>query len=123
MIRNYSPSDLYDIKEWHFKRGCGELREDLMPRIGYIEPRVAVGFIILMDNNCATFDFYISNPDANKPKRNIAFDEITSALIEDAKKLNIKMLFCNSKFETIKARAKRHGFTETGEFTGFKREI
>ena len=108
---------------WCALRDSASSPEWSVPDTGFIVEDVAMGFFILLSNNCGFLDFYVTNPQASKTERAEALRRITLELIETAKEIGIQMLMCNTQSESIKNLAKEFGFKSDGEFSCFSMEI
>lgn len=94
-----------------------------LPKVGFISPGVAAGFLYQTDSCVAIIDGYISNPVLNRADRDEALDEVTQALLNKAKELGFTHVKCETKLTSIGARAERHGFVPLGTFTYYVRVL
>jgi hypothetical protein len=71
---------------------------------------IACGFIRRIEGNYGLLDAYIADKFMDKEKRDQTLDEITSHLIQLAKKQKVNHLFAFSALPAIIKRAQKHGF-------------
>jgi hypothetical protein len=122
-MRLYSKYDYDVIAKWCRIRDIPVPSEDILPETGIIIENVAVGFLILTNNNCAIIDFYISNPFSSKKDRKDAFDLIDNLLVELAYEAGAKKIICSTQHPNIEQRAINHGFKYLGKFSFFEKGI
>lgn len=84
-MRPVSPKDWVDINGWLGKRALGEIRIKDFPKIGLIEPGVAVGFLVSAESGICFVEAVITNPEAPLKKRRETVQKIAASLIERAK--------------------------------------
>ena len=122
-MKVYQEKDYKTISHWCALRDMEPPPEWSLPELGVMVENIAVGFLILTNNNCAFLDFYISNPMSDKTMRSRALDQITEALIDTAKDLRVKLVMCNTASFPVKERARRHDFESVGEMTHFRKVL
>jgi len=123
MIRDYVIEDYEQIVSWCEGHEILPPKYDDLPRAGYIEPHVAVGFLIWTDTSTAILDFFITNPRVGAVTRARAIESIVLELIARAKALGFRRLKCDSQKSGIKKIAKRFNFNCFGDHTVFCKEI
>lgn len=105
---------LADILELLHARGAyiPSLRE--FPEHGYIayqndEP-VAAAFLRRVEGGFGQIDGLVSSPEFSSEDRHLAIEAVVSAVIEEAKKLEIRQLISFSVDESTLMRSRKHGF-------------
>lgn len=122
-MRPYREEDYDQVVRWCLERDIPVPPAWSLPESGVIIDRVAVGFLILTNNQIGIFDFFISNPLSSKQDRDRALDEIVLNFIELSSDLGLKALKCTSQHPLIMERALKHGFSLIGEFSSFFKEL
>lgn len=122
-MRPYMEADFKEISQWCEAQKVNTPPEWSIPKAGFIEPGIACGFLIRMENAIGKLDFYIGNPASTDEARNAALDEITEGLIKYGKHLNLKMIVCDSNIPAIQKRAVKHGLIGIGTFKSFYRSL
>ncbi len=88
-----------------------------MPENGVIafenDRPVAAAFLRKCEGPFAIMDSLITDPDAPGQVRNDAIDSMVQALVALGEDLCLKAIICSTSNESVIARAKRHGFTES----------
>lgn len=110
------------IQGWLKERGSS-FPDDSIPPFGLIVENTACGFLIKCDNGWGVLDFFITNPKMEKSARAAALDEIGRGLIQEAKRVGIKYLKCDTQHVSIFKLAKKHGFKSTGNYHSLARGI
>ncbi len=123
LARRVVDLDFDEIKRWFGIRDERFPDRSLFPDTGFIIDGIAAGFVYFTDSSIAIIDCYISNPDTDQLSRSDALNAITESLINSAKFHRCKMIKCDTKLESIKARAISHGFKTTGAYESFIKEI
>lgn len=119
----YTPDDYLQLCLWSVTRLTHVPPEWALPPNGVIVDGKAVGFLILMDNNCGMIDFFLSNPKTSKKERREALDQVSERLIDIARDRGVRMLLCSTRKKVIRDRALKYGFTADGHFMSFKKEL
>lgn len=107
--RKYSPEDFEAIQSWYKSRDMAPL-EDLIPKIGFIVPGVAAGFMMQTDTKCCILEPFISNPLVDSEKRKEALDLIMGELILEAFQLGYNRIYGFSTVPSMVNRALKWGF-------------
>lgn len=121
-IRMVEENDFAIIKKWA-KDWEVEIPTWLMPKTGFIVEGVAAGFLFATNANVGILECYVQNKKASKMLRNSSLDAITECLLMLAKDMDLKMVKCDTKYNTIINRAKKYGFTDQGKYTVLTRGI
>lgn len=121
-MKHVEVSDLNDIRSWYEKREKPVPTGDL-PKVGFIEPNVACGFLYQTDSDFCLIEGYATNPEAESKMRNEALNAITAALIEAASSLGFKKVYAITKETSISGRAVNHGFREIDQHQVLIREF
>lgn len=104
---------------WWESRGLPIIPIDMLPTYGLIVDQIAAGFLIVTDCNLGFLEFYITNPESDKSKRDIAIDKITSALIRYGQAVGISNFKCDTQIPAIRDRAEKFGFKFIGQFSNY----
>lgn len=123
MIRRVKKKDIPFINNWHEAKGEVGVPFENYPKVNYVEPGVAVGYLVHTDVGIALIDGYAANPLASKEERDRALDNITGLLLDEAKVLGFKRVAALTKIPAIQHRAKGFGFIEIGTFTLLHKEL
>lgn len=118
-MRAFQAEDLNEINGWLVERGINPVPLSILPETGFLVVNVACGFLYSTDSKLCLLDFYISNPKIPREKRKEALDEITEALLKEAKKKGFEIAQAASSEETIKDRCKRFNFLPLGSQDAF----
>lgn len=121
--RRFLTEDFKQISEWMSERSLGVPRGTRLSSTGIIVDNVAAGFLYVTNSEVAIIDCFISNPKADKIDRGNALDEITEALLKLALRYGARIVKCDSQLPSIQERALRHGFTESGTYSSFSKEL
>lgn len=75
------PSDLNSINKWLKRHGMGTSTSEQLPKLGFIVPGVAAGFIRNCETEVGMIDSLISNPLCSSEARNAAWEAISEQLL------------------------------------------
>lgn len=120
--RKYNDEDFEAIDSWYKSRGS-KASKDLLPKIGFIVPGVAAGFLMQTDTGCCILEPFIANRYTDKAERHSALDAIMRDLIYEAKTLGFSRIFGFSSNEPMIARSLKHGFVIVEESTTVVKEL
>jgi hypothetical protein len=110
-VERYDPQRHYeDFKAWYAPRLDNPVGPEFLPRVGYVVPGVAMGFLYQTDSAVAHIEGLVANPKVGGEQRSAAIDEVVMAIIAEAKKLGFKTLHGQTELPVIVERAKRLGF-------------
>lgn len=121
-MRRVQGIDMLEISQWYRDRDL-QSPSSTLPKIGYIVPGLAAGFLYQTDSDFILLDGFITNPLTDKGERDIALDAITGALLEDAEMLKVKSIVVFTKHPAIEDRAKHWGFSLRGSYMFLSREL
>lgn len=79
-MRMFLKTDLDEINKWRESRKVQILGDESYPPTGLIEPGVAAGFINFTQTNVALLENFVSNPEADIKKRELAIMQIVESL-------------------------------------------
>lgn len=117
MARRFKPDDLVEINTWYEGRGIGPLQSRHLPDFGWIEPGVAAGFLYQTDAPAiAMLEGYVTRPRAGLKRVSRAIDEITAALLEEAKRRGVTQVVAICAARGIERRAHQFGMRTIGVF-------
>lgn len=91
-MRRFMKKDLKEINQWRELRKAPILSDDFYPPTGFFEPGVAAGFINFTETSVAFIENLITNPQAEKKKREQAILAILEKLERFAYDQNIKWI-------------------------------
>lgn len=123
MIRNYVATDYEEIRRWYHDRNMDPIRETFLPKVGYIVPSVAAGFLIQTDAKLGFLENYISNPNTDKKIRRRALFDVTNALIQKARDLGFERLFAITDNNSIPFYCNEYAFKYLGSMGLYCKEI
>lgn len=113
-MRPVEPKDLDEINGWRLQRHLKPIPEDMIPKIGLIEPGLAAGFLISTDCSIAFLEYFITNRFAGIEERKGALEAIGEKLMEIAKEKGFRFISVYTQGKTMRQTCKRHGLTELG---------
>lgn len=105
-MRRYDKSDFEVISKWF------DVPHNMLPTVGFIEPGVAVGFLVQTDTNMCFLEPFIANPQVDRAERNLALYAIMQALLDEAKALKYDMALGIATHKGMIQRAYDLGFTK-----------
>lgn len=120
-VRKYTIEDFEEIKSWYKQRGMTlELKE--LPKVGFIVPNIAAGFLMQTDTTSCILEPFIANPFTLKKERDVGLDSIFEELLKIAQELGYKRVFGMSTHLKMIWRAQSFGFRviETNSLTVVK---
>ncbi|MFP2931145.1 hypothetical protein ACLESO_39315 [Pyxidicoccus sp. 3LG] len=89
---------------------------DALPKIGYIVPDKAVGFLYQTDSSVCMMENIVAKPGLSREERSEAVDAVFNALLADAKRLGFKLVVGYTQLEAMVKRTERFGFSPIGTF-------
>lgn len=122
IVRKYTNEDFYEIKEWYRSRGS-EVKENLLPQIGFISPGIAAGFLMQTDTKCCILEPFIANPNTDIEDRDTALVVILDQLCNCAEELGYNVIYGFSTSPTMIQRALDQGFRITEVSTTVVKEL
>jgi hypothetical protein len=122
-VEHFSFSHYRELADWFKRREMAVPALEDLPKVGFVIPGVAAGFLVQTDTPGAELDFFISNPEKGRRHRALALDSIVESLTAHAKSLGYRFLKCSSQINTIRKRARYSGFRELGDFSCFIKEL
>jgi hypothetical protein len=106
--------DYDDLKAWWIKQSWEPVQRQFLPKIGFIEPGLAAGFLYLADSgNMAWIEWIVGNPDASHEDRGPALDNIIDGLAAAAKLAGALVVFTSATHPRLIERYKEHKFMIT----------
>jgi hypothetical protein len=109
LIRKYNNEDLKTIIHWFDERGMN-IEPDMIPKVGFIDPEVAAGFLIQTDTSYCILEPFIANPNSDPYTRDQVLKDILYRLELEAFRLGYKGMFGFSTSKNMVDRAKERGF-------------
>lgn len=97
------------LRELFGARGAPSPDVEMLPANGWIEPKVAAGFMYLTDSRLGIVEHVVTHPEATPEARHQALDMIIGNAHLLASEQNIRWLVAWFKDEGIASRAQRHG--------------
>jgi hypothetical protein len=101
-------------QRWAVAQGIAPLVPEILPRVGVVEPGVAVGWLYQTDSRVGLLEEFITNPKASSKSRHAAVDEIGLALLARAKELGLVRVIIHTSHRSIARMCIRRGFTYRG---------
>jgi|SRR6266851_2333323 len=113
--------DFEEVRSWYTNRGM-ILEENDLPKVGFIVPGIAAGFILQTDTTSCILEPFIANPFTLKNERDIALEIIMEELLKESKELGYQRVFGFSTNLKMVWRAQKLGFKviETNTLTVVK---
>jgi len=115
--RAFCTADLPEVNSWYAARGRPVVPRAALPATGRIVPGVAAGFLYLTDSRLALLEGFISNPTAGLRSRARAIDQITVALLREAKRRGVVDVIGFGASPGIVRRVQQLGMRKVGVFT------
>lgn len=109
MIRMYKPEDESMIRAWYEARGM-TLNASMLPKVGFICPGLAAGWLLQTDTKIAILEPFIANPNADKYDRDEALNKLLVRLELMAGQLGYTHVYGFSTSPTMIKRALDLGF-------------
>ena len=123
MLTPWDPEQHFDkAVAWASARGV-ELRDDIIPRIGFVSDDAAIGWLYQTDSGLGLLETFVTNPEATPKARHAAVDEVGVALIEEAKHLGITRLVTMTSHRSIGRMCLRRGFSYSGPMHVLRLEV
>lgn len=120
-MRRVTLEDWPVIGQWFAAQG---LEMPKLPPTGFIVDGVAATFLVKTDSGVAFAEAYVTNPAAPAGPRSIALDDLTAALIDEARDCGFTSLIAITENKGLCARAvERHGFIYVGQKLGLSKEL
>lgn len=124
MVRRFLPQDLREVNAWYAARGFPQLTERHLPRVGFIVPGVAAGFLYQTDAPAiAMLEGYVSRPRAGVRLVSSAIDDITGALLAEAKLRGVSSVVALTHARGIERRANKFGMRTIGVYAMAAKEL
>jgi hypothetical protein len=108
--------DYNTIARWYESHNQPVPAQDVLPTFGLIDDKAAAGFLIVCDCNLGILEFYITDPESTKSRRDHALDEITTELLKYGRAIGIRNFKCDTEVDAIAKRAEKFGFRHVGSF-------
>lgn len=105
-MRQFTYKDVPSINKWLKKQGHPEVTYWDLPKMGFIVPGVAAGFVRQVEGGYGILDSLVSNPLASKETRHRALDSLFTQLIASGPSKMIGTTVDKGTF----SRAVDHGF-------------
>jgi hypothetical protein len=129
-LREFEPKDLATLTRWYHAHNINAPTMDDLPAFGLVAElpaaegslwsiMLAAGFLVETDTNTCIVDFFVANPEASREARGFAIDAVCEGLEASARIRGYSKLKCDTRLETIKHRALKHGCLPIGEFSVF----
>lgn len=114
-VRIFSASDLSEVNGWLGSRGLPGLSADRLPRVGFIVPGVACGFLVRTEvHGVALLDAFVANPAAPARERRAAILEVARAVLGIADGFGVRRLTLTTWSRGIGRLATELGFAPCG---------
>lgn len=118
----YTSVDFQYVESWYEARRLRVFREDF-PKVGFVVPGIAAGFLMQTDTKSCILEPFIANPDTTKLQREQALNLIMGQLIEEAGDLGYARIFGFSSNAPMIRRAKSWGFVVVESSTTVCKEL
>lgn len=108
MIREFEATDIIEVNAWLREHAHPTIDLIELPKIGYIIPGVACGFLRLCEGGAGIIESMATNPKVPMHRRGMALYAISATLIHHARSRKIhKLIAFSSSNATIKLGAKQ----------------
>lgn len=115
-VERYDPAKHYEVFiQWYSAHVPVVMGPEYLPKVGFVVPGVAMGFLYQTDSKVCHIEALVANPKASGKDRSNAIDEVVHAIIAEAKQLGFKALQGQTSLPVIVERAKRFGFEHDPE--------
>jgi len=122
-IRSFNPLDLDEMNRWYTQRGEPAIKVEMLPRLGFLVPGVAAGFLYQTDSSMALVEGFVSNPEALLCKRVKALHLILEGLTSAARGFGFKLVVGSSKRTGPVSLTLRQGFRRIGSYEMVVKEV
>lgn len=89
---------------------------DALPKIGYVVPDKAVGFLYQTDSSVCMIENIVAKPGLSREERSEAVDAVLNACLAEAKQRGFKLVIGYTQLEVMVKRTERLGFSPIGTF-------
>jgi hypothetical protein len=114
--RKYKQDDWLTVKSWYARRNVPCIAGRHLPKVGFIVPGVAAGFLVQTDGGFAMIEHLVGNPEVPDWQRSNGLDAVVSKLCEHGVKLGYSRILGITRLGVVKQRAIRHGFAAFGSY-------
>jgi hypothetical protein len=115
-VRKYKSSDWVTIQSWYAARNIVPAEACCLPKVGFVAPGVAAGFLVQTDGGFAMIEHLAGNPEIPAWDRANGLDAVVSKLCDTGVKLGYSRILGITKLQVVKDRALSHGFKEFGTY-------
>ncbi len=106
-----------ELNSWFLARDAGSpLVPETLPKVGFIIPGKAAGFLYQTDSNIAWIENLVAAPGLGKKERSELIDAIVLAVAAEARRRGFAALVGFTELDAVKERAERLGFAYHGKF-------
>jgi hypothetical protein len=110
----YVPELHFDeVNSW-FQARTEVLTPESLPKVGFIIPGKAAGFLYQTDSSISWIENLVAAPGLPKDERNELIDIIVRTVSDEARRLGFKVLLGYTVLDVVVQRAQRHGFDYVG---------
>ena len=114
---------LGEVNEWNRAQRVPAVAPTMLPRVGFIVPGVAVGWLYQTDSAMGLIENFVTNPGAPRRDRWEAISEIALALAHHAKSVGIQALKITTGHRSLGRIAIRHGCVYQGPAHVLSKEV
>ena len=121
-MRLFRKSDRKEVDEWRKRHLLPAWTSAMYPRLGFIEPGVAVVFLYLCEGGLGLVEGLLTNPDAPSEARHKAFSDGWRMLTAEAKAAGVRRLIAlTANFASTKRSVDPAGFeVQTGVLVSYR---
>lgn len=124
MVRRFRPEHLAELGRWYVARGLPAPTSGVLPRVGYIVPGLAAGFLYRTDSEIALLDGFVSNPEAPPLDRGRAISRVLEALIAEVSTgAGVSHLVGLTRVRGMERLVERAGFASGDGYRLFSRKV
>ena len=114
---------LGEVQGWAIGQGVEPMAPESLPKVGFIEPGVAAGWLYGTDSTVGFLEQFVTNPGAPLKARYAAVDAIAAALMAHARRTGITRVVAMTSHRSIGRIALRHGFRYAGPMHVLSAEV
>ena len=121
-VRRYTSEDYTTLCTWFHERNMIPVQESFLPKVGFVVPGLAMGFLVQTDAGFCIIEPFISNKSSSNEDRDMALNVIVEVLTATAKQMGYKGIFGFSTSLPMIRRVLKQGYivNEVNSSTVFK---
>jgi hypothetical protein len=110
-VERYDPERHYPLfQQWYAPHVGVVMSPDFLPKVGFVVPDIAMGFLYQTDSKVCHIEGLVANPLVSRDLRTSAVDAVVLAIIKEARALGFRALHGTTSLRAVVDRAQRLGF-------------